>query len=436
MKKKKTVGLVSLGCAKNAVDLQVITGHLLKRGFALASGGEPCDVTLVNTCAFIASAREEAEAEIERACALKREGLTKAVVVAGCYAQRYGTRVKKLFPDVDAVMGIDALDRAPEILSKLADDIPVGHPNRVFDPPVPALRFTGAAFAYLKIAEGCVHRCSYCAIPGIRGGYRSRTQAAILAEARELLATGVKELDVVAQDPMLWGFDLEPRTDLVALLKALDALEGDFVIRVLYAYPSEITDAFLDWLATARHAAKYLDVPLQHTDPNVLKMMGRGSAVKATLEAVSRIRAAVPGVTLRTTVMTGFPGETDDAFAKLLLDVKRFKFDYLGVFAFSPEEGTPAAEMSGRPSAEIALKRARKVASVQRAVWKKIAGDKIGKRFRALVVAPGVARLESQAPEVDGVVRLRTRKPPEVGAWIKVRLTGFEGCDFEGVVVK
>lgn len=448
-KETTTIGLVSLGCSKNAVDLQVMAGHLIQDGFTLSPTSDEADVILVNTCAFIESAREEAAAEILRACELKRTGHCKAVVVSGCFAQRYGDRFAEVFPEVDAVLGIDALDKISGVVKGLfaknrKDDaqdliLPPGMPNRVFDPPSPALRFTGEAFAYLKIAEGCAHRCAYCAIPAIRGQYRSRPLRAIVAEAKQLLETGVKELNVIAQDPMLYGVDInaahpdKKRIGLVDLLKKLDKLSGEFWIRVLYSYPSEITDDYLNWLATSPHAVKYVDVPLQHTDPRILKAMARGGAVKATLEAAERIRAAVPGVTLRTTVMTGFPGETPAAFAKLLMDVKQMKFDHLGAFAFSPEEGTVAAEMDGRPALKTAQKREKEVMSVQKKIWNAKAKTYVGNVFSALVVEPGVARLESQAPDVDGVTYLTSDAP--VGSFINVKIVKARGFDFEADVV-
>ncbi len=458
MKAKKTtsatIGLVSLGCAKNAVDLQVMTGHLLKAGFTLSGDPDRADVMLVNTCAFIQAAREEAAEEILRACDLKAAGACRVVVVAGCFAQRYAKRLPETFPEVDAWVGIDALDSIVAVVkTALANaasggivyEVPKGTPRRVFDPPEPALRFTGAAFAYLKIAEGCAHRCAYCAIPGIRGKYRSRALAAIVKEAKALLATGVRELNVVAQDPMLYGVDLPAketkkgpvRVTLVTLLEALDRLPGDFWIRVLYSYPSEITSAYLNWLNTSRHAVKYIDVPLQHTDAAVLKAMARGAAVKATQTAAERLRAAVPGVTLRTTVMTGFPGETQAAFEKLLGDVKAMKFDHLGAFAFSPEEGTPAEKLPRRPTAKEAAEREKAVMSAQRRVWAAKAKTFVGGLYPALVVAPGVARLESQAPEVDGVVFLK--KPvrqllPPIGTFVTVRITTVKGFDFEAEI--
>ena len=415
-----TVGLVSLGCAKNAADLEVRVGRLLSEGWTLAADPDRCDALVVNTCAFIASARDEAEREIRRALALKRKGCVKRVIVAGCYPERYPERAAR-FPGVDAWEGV---------------------PKRFDCQRVPGLRLSGKAFAYLKIAEGCAHRCAYCAIPAIRGGYRSRPLRALLKEARDFVRTGVKELNIIAQDPMLYGVDLKPsagrpQVTLVTLLRALDRLRGDFRVRVLYSYPGEITEEFLDWMRTSPRAVKYVDVPLQHTDPAVLKAMARGSAVKATLEAAERLRAAVPGVTLRTTVMTGFPGETAAAFRRLLADVKRMRFDHLGVFAYSPEEGTAAAAMKGRPSAKVAEARALKVMAAQKSIWAEKAAAMIGQTCRALVVAPRVARLESQAPDVDGVVRLKSADDGvlAVGEFVTVRLTAVQGYDFAGEAV-
>lgn len=433
-----SIGLVALGCAKNTVDLQVMAGHLLKAGCVLAPQPDDADVILVNTCAFIEAAREEAVAEILRACELKKAGRCRAVVVSGCFAQRYGERLTATFPDVDAFLGVDALDKIAGIVRRAVGrrkaevNVPPGMPEKLFAPPIPALRLTGAAFAYLKIAEGCAHRCSYCAIPAIRGQYRSRPLRSVVAEARALLATGVKEINVIAQDPLLYGVDLADGTNIVTLLRALDKLKGDFWLRVLYAYPSEITDEFLDWMNTSPHAVKYVDVPVQHTDPQILKAMARGSAVKATLAAAARLREAVPGVTLRTTVLTGFPGETKDSFAKLLMDVKRMRFDHLGAFAFSPEEGTVAFELDGRPSQAEAAKRARAVMSAQRKVWAEKAKGYVGKTFRALVTAPGVARLESQAPDVDGVVRFKGKA--DIGSFVDVRIDRADGFDFTATI--
>lgn len=405
MKAKESIALVSLGCAKNAVDLQVMAGNLVKSGCVLSSDPDRADTVIVNTCAFIESARAEAEAEIVRALELKRRGQYRRVVVMGCYPERYPERCAA-FPGVDEWTGV---------------------PKAWVEPKMPALRLTGKAFAYLKIAEGCVHRCAYCAIPAIRGSYRSRPLKSILREARALLKTGCRELNVVAQDPMLWH---EGARRLPDLLWALDRLPGDFWVRVLYSYPSEITDDFIAWLMTAKHAVRYVDVPLQHTVPEILVKMNRARAVKASLSIVDDLRSLMPDITMRTTVMTGFPGETPRRFARMMADLRRLQFDRLGAFAFSPEEGTAAAKMPGRPSHAIAEARERQVMAQQAAIWKVKARRMLGQTHRALVVAPGVARLPSQAPDVDGVIFVSDAT--EIGAFADIRLTGVRGFDFIG----
>ena len=406
----KTLALVSLGCAKNMVDLQNRAGKLLKGGFTLSPDPDQADVCIVNTCSFIASAREEAEAEITRALELKARGQYKRVVVIGCYPQRY-PKLKGKFPGVDSWEGV---------------------PQKWEKPGMPGFRLTGQAFAYLKIAEGCAHKCAYCAIPNIRGKYRSRPVQDIYDEAVALLETGVKELNIVAQDPMLYGCDFKGKNKcrLSDLLWALDDIKGDFWIRVLYSYPSEISAEFLDWINNAKHAVKYIDVPLQHTVPEVLENMKRKSAIGATLSAASALRELVPGVTLRTTIMTGFPGETEARFNVLLSDLRRMQFDHLGCFAYSPEEGTAGAKMKNRPSRKLAEAREKAVMGQAQALWTIKSKRMLNKEYKALVVAPGVARMESQAPDVDGVVYVDNNN---VGEFITVKLTQVKGFDFVGV---
>ena len=415
-KNERTLALVSLGCAKNAVDLQNRAGALLKAGWTLSPDPDRADLAIVNTCSFIASAREEAEAEIRRALELKARGQYGRVVVTGCYPQRY-PELKSAFPGVDGWEGV---------------------PQAWEEPKTPGLRLTGPAFAYLKVAEGCAHRCAYCAIPLIRGKYRSRPKASILREARALVRTGCRELNVVAQDPMLWREGDERIADL---LWALDRIPGDFWVRVLYTYPSEITEDFVVWLATAKHAVRYVDVPIQHTVPAVLEKMNRKRAVEPSRCAADVLREIVPDVTLRTTVMTGFPGETEARFAQLLADLKRMQFDHLGAFAYSPEEGTKGATMRGRPNRAVAEARERLVREQQAHIWKLKAKKLVGQTFRALVVAPGVARMASQAPDVDGVTYLTGNgergmgDAAPVGEFVNVCLTKVRGFDFAGEVV-
>ena len=409
---RRSLALVSLGCAKNAVDLQVRVGNLIKAGAVLSADPDRADTVIVNTCAFIASAREEAESEILRALELKRRGNYGRVVVTGCYPQRYPKAVAK-FPGVDEWIGV---------------------PQQWIEPKLPGLRLTGKAFAYLKIAEGCAHRCSYCAIPLIRGKYRSRPQAAILREARALVASGCRELNVIAQDPMLWSEKTPSgRTrHLTDLLKAIDRIPGEFWVRVLYSYPSEITEDFIVWMMTSKHAVPYLDVPIQHTVPEVLANMNRKVAIEASRSAAEALRELLPEVTLRTTVMTGFPGETSARFRQLLADLKRMQFDHLGAFAYSPEEGTKGAKMRGRPAREEAQRREAEVMAQQAKIWKLKARRMIGNEYPALVVAPGVARMASQAPDVDGVTFV---DGGEVGEFVMVRLVKVRGFDFIGEIV-
>lgn len=385
-----------------------MAGNLLAGGARLSPNPDRADVAIVNTCAFIAPAREEAEREIRRALALKAKGAYRKVIVAGCYPERYPER-KAAFPGVDEWIGV---------------------PKKWIEPKTPALRFTGKAFAYLKIAEGCAHRCAYCAIPSIRGKYRSRPLKSILREARALLGSGCRELNVVAQDPMLWR---EGKKRLPELLSALDKLPGKFWIRVLYSYPSEITAEFVVWMLKSKHAVRYVDVPVQHTVPEVLVRMNRRAAIPATLSAAEVLREVVPNLTLRTTVMTGFPGETEARFRRLMADLRRMQFDHLGAFAFSPEKGTKAARLSGRPARNVAEARERAVMREQAKIWGVKAKRMLGEVHEALVVAEGVARMASQAPDVDGVVYLDSNA---VGEFVKVRLKKVAGFDFLGEVVK
>ena len=406
-----TLALVSLGCAKNAVDLQLMAGRMLKAGWRLSADPDRADAVVVNTCSFIASAREESEREIRRALELKRRGAYSRVIVSGCYPQRYPGAVAA-FPGVDEWIGV---------------------PGKWEEQKVQGLRLTGRAFAYLKIAEGCAHRCSYCAIPSIRGAYRSRPMRSILREARALVATGCRELNVIAQDPMMWR---DGKRRLADLLWALDRIPGRFWVRVLYSYPSEIDGDFVYWLMTAKHAAKYVDMPIQHTVPEVLVKMNRRRTAEVVECLADDLRLLVPDVTLRTTVLVGFPGETEARFRRLLSDVARMQFDHLGAFAYSPERGTKGAKLGGRPSQAAARSRERQVMELQRRIWDSRAGRLVGKVLPALVVAPGVARLESQAPDVDGVTRIDCADPRLVGEFVKVEISGVDGFDFVAKVVR
>ncbi len=437
----KTVGVVSLGCSKNLADSEVMAGALLKAGYTLAPTPDRADVILVNTCAFIEPARAEAAENILAACAHKANGACKAVVVTGCMPQRYRGRMAEAFPEVDAFLGVDELDHLPEVLAALAARRPVpmaiapGLPTRTFDKPVPALRLTGPTFAYVKIAEGCNHACAFCAIPQFRGHLRSRPAEALLGEARALLATGTRELNLVAQDVTAYGKDLRDGTSLASLLRSLDGLEGDFWVRFLYGFHNHVTDELLEVMAGARHILPYFDLPIQHCAPDVLRAMRRADTIRAIETFPARLRAAVPGATLRTTCMVGFPGETEAHFRALLDYVEAVRFDHLGAFVFSPEEGTAAADLPGLPDPETAQRRHAELMAAQRRIAKELNRARVGAETRALIVDydgkdGAYARLPHQAPEVAGLTRIahvpETVRP---GDFVRVRVTGVRGYD-------
>ena len=449
-KAKLSVGLVSLGCAKNTVDLQVMAGALLSEGIDLSANPDRADAILVNTCAFIEAARREANAEILRACSLKRSGKARFVVVAGCLPQRYGESLRAKYPDVDAFIGIDHLFDLPGLLRGLAAAVaPATAPARVvvstarntlFEPPIPDFTISGGVHASLKVADGCNHACAYCAIPSIRGRLRSRRPRDILAEARALIRGGVRELDVVAQDSTAYGRDIGDGTSLASLLARLDRMRGDFWIRILYGYPTFVTDELLELIAASRHVCRYLDIPLQHSHPDILRAMRRADTARRIDGLAARLRAAIPGVVLRTTFIVGYPGETEAHFRHLLDYVRETRFDQLGAFVFSPEEGTPAAALDGQVPREVAEERLNRLMAAQREVVAANLAPMAGARLRVLVEAVeggrATARSEFQAPEVDGATRIadapRALKP---GDFAEVEVTGAEGYDLLARVV-
>ena len=442
-----SVGFISLGCAKNLVDSQVMAGYLKAEKIELAASPETADVILVNTCAFIEAAREEAAEAILSACAHKVGGNCRAVVVAGCMVQRYRERLLKAFPDVDAFLGIDELQQVGDVVKRVAEGKACGvvaargHAVKLYNPTYPTLLFTGGPFAYLKIADGCNHRCAYCAIPDIRGRFRSRTAEDIVAEAGGMVRAGVREINLISQDSLMYGADSGGKPRIAELMRRIDALEGEFRFRVLYGYPAGVTDAVIEVLNTARHACKYLDLPIQHSHPDVLKAMNRGGAVAATQGLAARLREAVPGVVLRTTCLVGFPGETEAHFAHLLAAVEEAKFDHLGVFAYSPEEGTPAFDREA-PDPEVAQERCQRLMALQKKIVRERAAALKGTQDTALLLlrepsGAWRARLPRQAPEVDGETHVKgVPASAHVGDCVPVVIAGAKGYDLEAKVVK
>jgi len=343
-------------------------------------------------------------------------------------------------------LGVDELERVGEIVSLVAAGrhpgvvVAPGEARNLYAPLYPTLLFTGGPFAYLKIAEGCNHRCAYCAIPNIRGRFRSRGADDLVEEARGMVEAGVKEINLISQDSLLYGADRQDGATLTGLLRRLDALDGEFWLRVLYGYPAGVTDELLALLNGARHICRYLDLPVQHSHPDILRAMNRGKAVDAIQELPQRLRQAVPGVVLRTTCLVGFPGETDEHFAHLLEYVRQAKFDHLGVFVYSPEEETAAFEMADVPDPEVAASRRDRLMAAQRAVVDERAHALAGSLDTALLLRrerrAWIARLPRQAPEVDGETRV-TGVPPDAcpGTFIPVRMTGGKAYDLKAQAI-
>ncbi len=453
------VAAQSLGCAKNLVDTEVMCGLLATAGYVMTDDLEEADALLINTCGFIQSARDEAAEAIRSGIAWKKAGAAagkrRLLLVGGCLAQRSPKACAEAFPEVDCLMGVDAVPQVADIIKRLltaetaAAPLSIhsdGTPRYLYDEETPRLLCTPASYAYVKIAEGCNHRCAFCAIPSIRGNLRSRPLESVLTECRRLIEQGVPEIDLIAQDSTAYGVDQGDPGRLAALLKRLDALEGDFWIRVLYTHPLHLTDEFIDLLGASPngHIVPYLDVPLQHISNPLLASMRRGMTEAQTRERMAAIRARHPHLAIRTTFMTGYPGETEADFQKLADFVKEFRFDRMGVFAFSPEEGTPAAAIAeGRVPPETAQKRLDSLMRLQKQISRKHNLSLVGQRLRVLVeeqLEDGtfVGRTAADAPEVDQTVHItipkRGRKP-RLDAFADVAVTAAGAYDLTAEAV-
>lgn len=437
------VGFISLGCAKNLVDTEHIAACLRAEGIEWAASPEAADAIVVNTCGFIGPAKKESLEAIRRACARKAAGLCRWVLVGGCLAQREGDRLARSLPDVSAFFGLDQIDQVGLLVRRLAEGGDrlnwIGDKvRRTFDARADRPVFTGGPFGYVKIAEGCNHRCGFCAIPLFRGRYRSRSIPAIVRECERLLERGVRELNLIAQDVTAYGSDRGRGPQLTALLRALGRLGGTFWIRLLYAFPTGIDSRLLATMAEIPQVCRYLDVPIQHSHPDILRAMGRAMTLRPVSDLCARIRAQMPDITLRTTCLVGYPGETAAHFRNLRDYLAEADFDHLGVFPFYREEGTPAARTTRPPVApRVAADRRR---SLLRAQQKRVlakARAQIGGRVTLLLEKPAaerpgywLARGGNQAPEVDGVTWVaRVPKTARPGDFCEAHWTGFEGYD-------
>lgn len=432
------VGMASLGCPKNQIDAELLLAKLQTAGYQLVGDTGNCDVVVVNTCGFIQSAKEEAIENIVEFINLKNEGRIQAIIVTGCLAERYREEIQNEMPEVDAVVGIGSNENIVDIVNRVLQKEQVASFGAKEDLNICGDRVltTLPYYAYLKIAEGCDNCCSYCAIPLIRGRFRSRPMEEIIEEAKWLAEQGVKELIVVAQDTTRYGEDLYGEYSLAKLLRELCKIEDLHWIRTLYCYPDKITNELLDTIASEQKVVKYLDIPLQHCNTEVLRAMNRPMDYPATVALIKKVRERVPGITLRTTLIAGFPGETSEQFAELASFVKDMKFERLGCFAYSEEEGTPAAEMPGQVPEKVRERRAEIIMEEQMSIMERDNRKKLGRDIE--VVLEGVdqhaecffGRSAADAPDIDGKVFFTSEQKNHImGDFVTVNVD--EVCEYD-----
>jgi ribosomal protein S12 methylthiotransferase len=446
------VGMISLGCAKNLVDAEIMLGSVRERGMEITADADEADVLVVNTCAFIDSAKEESidaimEAHQQRGLAI-RAG--QKLIVSGCMSQRFAAELREQLPEVDAFIGLDQVRDLGAIVQRVLSEpasagdhgynLVTARPTYIPDYDTPRFRLTPSHSAYLKIAEGCNHPCSFCVIPQMRGRHRSRRPESVLAEVRALVAEGVKEINLISQDTTYYGMDLwsekaGPRQPvdsargptLSALLREIQQIDGDFWVRLLYTHPAHWSDELIRTIAECDKVARYIDMPLQHIDQTMLARMRRETSRQHIEDLIARIRAGIPGVAIRTTFIVGFPGETEAEFDSLLEFIQRTRFERLGIFKYSQEEGSRAAKMPDQLPAKVKNERYRRAMIVQQKIAHELAAAAVGRELRLLVDQPLIARTEADAPDVDARVILR--QPAAVGEFITRKIVGSRGYD-------
>jgi len=446
------IGFVSLGCPKNLIDSEVMMGQLKEAGYEITSDASEADTVVVNTCGFIESAKKESIDAILEAGRLKTEGRAQRVVVAGCLVERYRDQLMAELPEVDAFIGTNQINDITKVCDNKVNTrqlpiLTIGNQSAtyLYDESTPRVLSTPGYTAFIKIAEGCDRPCAFCFIPQMRGHFRSRRFGSVLAEAAQLAARGVKEVILVAQDSSRYGEDLDQKDALAELMRALCHVDGIEWVRVMYTYPTHISDAFLDVLASEPKAVKYLDMPLQHASSNVLKLMKRGGTRDSLERLIARVRTRVPGVAVRTTFITGFPGETEDDFEELLAFIKAVEFERVGVFTYSDEEGTPAYELSNKVDPKIAKRRRDRLMKAQARISKMRNKARIGETVRVLFEGESKetellwqGRLETQAPEIDGSVLINDAPEgflPIPGDFVNVLITESHEYDLVGHLV-
>ncbi|REJ78182.1 MAG: 30S ribosomal protein S12 methylthiotransferase RimO [Acidobacteria bacterium] len=448
----KKVGFVSLGCPKNLVDSEVMMGQLKEAGYEITNDAGDADTVVVNTCGFIESAKEESVEAILEATGLKQKGKAKRVVVAGCLVERYRDELIDELPEVDAFIGTNEVNRILEATDETKDFRslplhPIGNKSAtyLYDEYTPRLRATDSHTAFIKIAEGCDRPCAFCSIPSMRGSFRSRRFGSIMEEAQHLAKQGVKEIVLIAQDSSRYGEDLGDIDGLAILINELCTVDGLDWVRVMYTYPTHISDGFLEAIANNEKAVKYLDMPLQHASRNVLKAMKRGGTRESLERLITRVREAVPGIAIRTTFIVGYPGESEEDFEELMQFVRNCEFDNVGVFTYSDEEGTPAFELPNKVDPKVASDRRKRLMKEQARISRRKNEQKIGSVFR--VMFEGVSkesdllwqgRLEGQAQEIDGYILINDApegRVPAEGEIVNVEITEAHEYDLVGRIV-
>ena len=434
---------VSLGCDKNLVDTEMMLGQLSEKGYTFTDDETEADVVVVNTCCFIGDAKEESINTLLEMEKLKNEGVIKVLIAAGCLAQRYKDEIQKEIPGVDAIIGTMAIDRITESVEHALSGKPDNYLKEINSTPVYGKKrivTTGGHYAYMKIAEGCDKHCTYCIIPKVRGPYRSIPMESLLKEARTLAENGVRELILVAQETTLYGTDLYGKKSLPALLHELAAIPGIYWIRILYCYPEEITDELIEAIKTEDKVCHYLDIPIQHASDNVLKRMGRQTSQADLLHIIRKLRKEIPDICLRTTLITGFPGETQKDHETNLSFAEEVKFDRLGVFTYSQEEDTPAAEMEEQIAEEIKEERRNDIMELQQKIAFEKAESLVGSIMTVIIEGKiadedaYVGRTYRDAPGVDGYIFVNTTAHLMTGDFVEVLVTGSNEYDLIGEI--
>ncbi|MGH9941218.1 MAG: 30S ribosomal protein S12 methylthiotransferase RimO [Pyrinomonadaceae bacterium] len=448
----KKVGFISLGCPKNLVDSEVMMGQLQQAGYQITTDETEAETLVVNTCGFIDSAKRESVDAILEAVRMKAAGKCQRVIVAGCLVERYRDELRAEIPEVDAFIGTSQVGDITTVCDEKVNTrslpvLPLGNQTAtyLYDESTPRVLATPGYSAYVKIAEGCDRPCAFCFIPQMRGHFRSRRFGSILNEARALAVQGVKELILVAQDSSRYGEDLGQPDGLAHLLRELARLEGVEWVRVMYTYPTHISDLFLDVMAEESKAVKYLDMPLQHASQNVLKLMKRGGNRASLERLIERVRRRVPGIAVRTTFITGFPGETDEDFEELMTFIRNVEFDRVGVFTYSDEEGTPAYELPDKVAPKVAAKRRARLMREQKRISLRRNRARVGSTLRVLFEGESQesellwqGRAETQAPDIDGCILINDAPEgfiPLPGDFVNVHVTEAHEYDLIGEIV-